>query len=117
MGQFQEWSQKLKLEGAKHKLWLTEVEAFDSKRDSDLQRFRNDLAMKKKEAVAELCYSFYCSHRFDTKDKAFTHLQSRLVQVANIPPTRPGGCVVRLIGADMAQPVGFSPLTPRRRYS
>ena len=47
MGQFQEWSPKLKLEGAKHKLWLTEVEAFDSKRDSNLQRFRNNLALKR----------------------------------------------------------------------
>ena len=57
MGQFQEWAQTLKIEGGKHKLWLTEVEAFDSKRDSDLQRFRNDLALRKKEAMAELCDS------------------------------------------------------------
>ena len=54
MCQFQESAQTLKIEGSKHKLWLTEVKAFDSKQDSDLERLRNNLAMKKKEAVAEL---------------------------------------------------------------
>ena len=40
LSQFEEWSQRLKIEGGKHQIWLTEVEAFDSKKDSDLQRFR-----------------------------------------------------------------------------
>ena len=103
MRQFLEWSQRLKLEGAKHKLWLTEVEAFDSKRDSNLQRLRNNLALKKNEAVAELCDAHYCSLGFDKKQKALTYLKSRLVKVADLPPARSEGNVLRLLWADMAQ--------------
>ena len=103
MGQFQEWAQTLEIEGTKHKLWLTEVQDFDSKQESNLQRFHNDLAMRKKVAVAQLCNSYYSSHGFDTQDEALIYLQDRVVQVANIPPTRPEGSVLRLIWADMAQ--------------
>jgi hypothetical protein len=55
LSQFEEWSQRLKIEGGKHQIWLTEVEAFDSKKDSDLQRFRNSRALTKKEGVDSLC--------------------------------------------------------------
>ena len=103
LSQFQEWSQMLKIEGGKHKLWLTEVEAFDSKQESDLQKFRNARALTKKEAVENLCDSYYSSQGFAEKKKVSTYLTSRLVIVSDIQPARPSSSVLRLIWADMAQ--------------
>ena len=57
--QFQEWAKMLQIEEGKHKLWLTEAEAFDSRRESDLQRFRNDRATLKTDTVEKLCDSHY----------------------------------------------------------
>ena len=101
--QFQEWAKMLQIEGGRHKLWLTEAEAFDSRRESDLQRFRNDRAILKTETVEKLCDSHYCCQGFDKKDKALTYMKSRLVSVSDIPPAKPIGSVLRLLWADMAQ--------------
>ena len=101
--QFQEWAKMLQIEGGKHKLWLAEVEAFDSKRDSDIQRFRNTRALTKERAVAELCETHYSSQGFDKQDKAMTYVKSLLVKTSDIPPTKPIGSVLRLLWADLAQ--------------
>ena len=45
--QYREWVQRLAIEAGKHKLWLTEVEAYDSKSESDAQKFRNERATTK----------------------------------------------------------------------
>ena len=101
--QFHEWAKLLQIEGSKHKIWLTEVEAFDSKQESDLQKFRNDRATTKSTAVAELCDSQYCCQGFDKQDKALTYMKSKLIKVSDIPPAKPIASVLRLIWADMAQ--------------
>ena len=111
--QFHEWAKMLQIEGSKHKIWLTEVEAFDSKQESDLQKFRNDRATTKSTAVAELCDSQYCCQGFDKQDKALTYMKSKLIKVSDIPPAKPIASVLRLIWADMAQ-FGSIPLTPHR---
>ena len=49
----------LQIEGGKHKLWLTAAEAFDSRRENDLQKLRNDRAMLKTESVEQLCEAHY----------------------------------------------------------
>ena len=87
-GQFHKRSLRLQIEGRRHQLQLNEAKAFDSKKDNNLQRFHKNLAMKKKEAVAGLCNSHYCSEGFDKKDNALTYLRSMLVKVANIFPTK-----------------------------
>ena len=93
----------LQIEGGRHKLWLTEAEAFDSRRESDMQRFRNERATLKTETVDKLCDSHYCCRGFDKKDKALTYMKSRLVSVSDIPPAKPIGSVLRLLWADLAQ--------------
>ena len=101
--QFEEWAQRLNIEASKHKLWLTEVEAFDSKSESELQRFRNERALTKKLAVETLCDTHYACQGFTAKDKAFSFLASSLVKAADVQPTRAAASVLRLIWADMAQ--------------
>ena len=103
MSQFEEWAQTLRIEGGKHKLWLTEVEAFDSKAESDLQRFRNERALTKTTAVETLCDSWYSTRGFTEQQKASSYLASRLVTVSDVPPARPASSVLRLVWADMAQ--------------
>ena len=84
-------------------IWLSEVEAFDSKKDSDLQRFRNNRALTKKGAVEDLCNTYSSSQGFADQKKAATYLASRLVTVSDIQPTRPTSSMLRLIWADMSQ--------------
>ena len=103
ISQFQEWAKMLQIEGGKHKLWLAEIEAFDSKRDSDILRFRNTRALTKEKAVAELCNTHYSSQGFDKQDKSITYIKSMLVKTSDIPPAKPIGSVLRLLWADMAQ--------------
>ena len=79
------------------------MEAFDSKKDSDLDRFRNNRALTKKGVVEDLCNTYYSSLGFADQKKATTFLASRLVTVSDIQPTRPTGSVLRLIWADMSQ--------------
>ena len=103
MGQFEEWSQTLKIEGGKHKLWLTEVEAFDSKTESDMQRLRNERALTKATSVETLCNSWYSCQGFTEKQQAWSYLAQRLVAVSDVLPSRPASSVLRLVWADMAQ--------------
>ena len=101
--QFQEWAKALGIEGTQHKLWLDQVEAFDSRKDSELQRYRNNRAMTKMQTVEELCDSHYCCQGFDKKDKALTYMKSSLVKASDITPAKPIDNVLRLLWADMAQ--------------
>ena len=101
--QFNEWAQRLKIEGGKHKLWLTEVDAFDSQKESDLQRFRNTRALTKDNAVKELCDSYYNSQGFSKKEQAMSYLSTKLTKVSDIKPPRAASTVLRLMWADMAE--------------
>ena len=84
-------------------IWLAEVEAFDSKQDSDLQRFRNNRALTNKGAVKDMCNTYSSSEGFAYQRKATTFLATRLVTVSDIQPTRPTSSVLRLIWPDMSK--------------
>ena len=101
MSQFEEWAQRLNIVGGKHKIWLSEVEAFD--KESDLHRFCNNRALTKKGVVEDLCDTYYTIQGVADQRKATTFLASRLVTVSDIQPTRLTGSVPRLFWEDMSQ--------------
>ena len=101
--QFKEWHQRLGIEASKHKLWLTEVQAFDSKSESDLMRFRNMRATTKETAVKELTETFYNAQGFDKVEQANTYLATKLTKIADIAPSRSPNQVLRVMWADMSQ--------------
>ena len=96
MSQFEEWAQRWRIEGGKHKIWRSEVEAFDSKKDSDLKRFRNNRALTKQGVVEDLCNTYCSNQGFADQKKTTTFLASRLVTVSDIQPTWPTGSMLRL---------------------
>ena len=59
MSQFDEWAQRLNIEGGKHQIWLPEVEAFDCNKESDSQIFRNNRVLTRKWVVEDLCHTYY----------------------------------------------------------
>jgi hypothetical protein len=101
--QYQEWQQRLGIEASKHKLWCTEVQAFDSKSESDVQRFRNQRAHTKEAAVKELTESFYNAQGFQKREQAATYLATKITKIADIPPSRSPSQLLRLVWADMSQ--------------
>ena len=101
--QFKEWHQRLGIEASKHKLWLTEVQAFDSKSESDLMKFRDMRAQTKEKAVAALTETFYNAQGFAKVEQANTFLSTKLTKIADIPPSRSPSQLLRLVWADMAQ--------------
>ena len=101
--QFREWSQRLGIEASKHKLWLTEVQAYDSKEETDAQRFRNDRSKIRETAVADLTDTYYSSQGFSDRARAATFLANKLVKIADLPPARSPDKLLRIVWADMAQ--------------
>ena len=82
---------------------FSDVEAFDSKQESDLQRLRINRALTQKGVVEDLCNTYCSSQGFADQKKATTFLASRLVTVSDIQPTRPTSSVLRLIWPDLSQ--------------
>ena len=108
----------MKIEAGRHKLWLSEVEAWDTKSEAVVQTYRNNRALLKHARVKELIDEMYTAHGFtedvpgvksskkDTQSgmkATATYMAQRLTKVADKNPARPPSQVLRLAWIDMAQ--------------
>jgi hypothetical protein len=102
--QSQEWAKTLKIEAVRHKLWLSEVEVWDTRSEAVMQTYRNNRALIKDARGKELLDEMYTANGFtedvpgvkaSKKDSqsgmkaTATYVAQRLTKVADKNPARP----------------------------